>query len=100
MSTAKGPTSGMGAPAEVTDYLDALLVRLGPERMRGVYASGSLGLGADQPGRADIEVIAVLHRPLADADLRELAARCSHRALPCPAWKLELVVFGPAEAAA
>ena len=85
--------------AEVDEYLGALLDRLGAEHTRGVYAVGSLALGAYEPGRSDIDVLAVLDQRLGEAELRELAGRCGHRELPCPAPKLELVVLDAAAAA-
>ncbi len=59
----------------------------------GVYAGGSFALGDYLPGRSDLDVAAVgcspLSRELADA----AAASLRHEALPCPARRLELVVY-------
>jgi hypothetical protein len=84
-------------------YLEALAARLREvlrDRLRGVYASGSVALGAFVEGRSDVDVIAVIGGRPGEAELRELAAACSHSALPCPARKLELVVYDAVTAAA
>ena len=81
------------------DYLDRLVARLG-DRVVGAYAVGSLALGAYEPGRSDVDVLAVVDSRLTAGELLAIAERCSHRALPCPARKLELVVIGAAEARA
>jgi hypothetical protein len=81
------------------EYLEELAARIG-ERALGVYAVGSLALGAYEPGSSDVDVLAVVDETVSRAELLELAERCSHRALPCPARKLELVVMGAAEARA
>lgn len=93
----------MDAPAEVTDYLDRLVGRLREvlgERMVAAYAVGSLALGGYRPGRSDIDVLAVVDGTLPLEDLEQLARRCVHSSLPCPAPKLELVVIGAREARA
>jgi hypothetical protein len=84
---------------ELRDYLDRLVARIG-DRVVGAYAVGSLALGAYAPGRSDADVLAVVDGRLAGEELLAIAERCSHRALPCPARKLELVVIGAAEARA
>ena len=59
----------------------------------GVYAGGSLALGAYEPGRSDLDVSAVVAAPLAPETKRALVAALRHEALPCPARGLELVVY-------
>ncbi|MFC4150109.1 nucleotidyltransferase domain-containing protein [Micromonospora mangrovi] len=59
----------------------------------GAYAAGSVGLGAYQPGRSDVDVALVVAHPVAGAAKRTLVARLRHEALPCPARGLELVVY-------
>ena len=59
----------------------------------GVYAGGSLALGAYEPGRSDLDVSAVVAAPLAPEAKRALVAALRHEALPCPARGLELVVY-------
>jgi hypothetical protein len=90
-------------PPEVSRYLDRLVGELRlvlGDRLSGVYALGSLALGDFRPCRSDIDVYAVVDRPL-DADVKlSVAAACRHRRLPCPARKLEMVLVCAAVAAA
>jgi len=65
---------------------------LGPELV-GVYLLGSLALGGYEPGRSDVDVAAFVARPLSAADKNAVAAAVRHEELPCPARKLELVVY-------
>ncbi len=85
----------------VGDYLDRLAAVLSGalgEPLLGVYAVGSVALGAYRPGSSDIDVLAVTKESLPVEDRRAVAAACAHDVLPCPARKLELVVM-PAEVA-
>ncbi|MFG1649515.1 nucleotidyltransferase domain-containing protein [Micromonospora sp. NPDC049275] len=66
----------------------------------GAYAAGSVGLGAYQAGRSDVDVALVCAGPLTEAAKVALVARLRHEALPCPARGLELVVYRRAVAAA
>ncbi|WP_326563516.1 nucleotidyltransferase domain-containing protein [Micromonospora peucetia] len=59
----------------------------------GAYAAGSVGLGAYQPGRSDVDVALVSAEALDLTRKQELVARLRHEALPCPARGLELVVY-------
>jgi predicted nucleotidyltransferase len=59
----------------------------------GVYVGGSYALGGYVPGRSDLDVAAVVREPLAREDVDEVVAAVRHEALPCPARKLELVVY-------
>ncbi|MGY0008193.1 nucleotidyltransferase domain-containing protein, partial [Micromonospora sp. I033] len=81
---------------DVRRYLDELVGRaravLGDDLI-GAYAAGSVGLGAYQPGRSDVDVALVVAGPVADAAKRALVDRLRHEALPCPARGLELVVY-------
>ncbi|GGM62125.1 hypothetical protein GCM10011608_54050 [Micromonospora sonchi] len=63
------------------------------EELCGVYAAGSVGLAAYQPGRSDVDVALVCAGALDRAVARELVARLRHEVLPCPARGLELVVY-------
>ncbi|MCX5065431.1 nucleotidyltransferase domain-containing protein [Micromonospora lupini] len=74
------------------DVLDGDLV--------GAYAAGSVGLGAYQAGRSDVDVALVCAGPLTEAAKVTLVARLRHEALPCPARGLELVVYQRAVASA
>ncbi|MDG4781799.1 nucleotidyltransferase domain-containing protein [Micromonospora sp. WMMD961] len=88
--------------SELQRYLDNLVAAardvLGAD-LAGAYAAGSVGLGAYQPGRSDVDVALVSAGPLPEAAKRALVARLRHEALPCPARGLELVAYGRAVAA-
>ncbi|MFG2049159.1 nucleotidyltransferase domain-containing protein [Micromonospora sp. NPDC048935] len=77
-------------------YLDDLVAAsrdvLGADLV-GAYAAGSVGLGAYQAGRSDVDVALVSTGPLTDTVKRTLVARLRHEALPCPARGLELVAY-------
>ncbi|MFE9692111.1 aminoglycoside adenylyltransferase domain-containing protein [Micromonospora sp. NPDC005806] len=81
---------------EVRDYLTALVDRaravLGANLI-GAYAAGSVGLGAYQPGRSDVDVALVVAEPVAGPAKRALVDRLRHEALACPARGLELVGY-------
>ena len=85
------------APLE-PEYLDALVARLG--NTRAVYLIGSAALGAYEPGRSDLDVLVVVDAPVGDEERGRIVSSCSHEALPCPARKLELVVYTADQAAA
>jgi hypothetical protein len=77
-------------------YVDELVSRLRAvlgEELVGVYLIGSLALGGYEPGRSDIDVAVVARAPLAVSSKEAVVAACRHEALPCPARKLELVVY-------
>jgi hypothetical protein len=59
----------------------------------GVYAAGSVGLGAYLPGRSDVDVALVCADAVPDVRKRQLVAALRHEALPCPARGLELVMY-------
>jgi Domain of unknown function (DUF4111)/Nucleotidyltransferase domain len=92
-----------GPRAQVDAYLAELAGRarevLG-ERLVGVYAGGSLALGAYEHGRSDLDVAVVVEGRLEPSVKDELVAAWRHEALPCPARGLELVVYSRAAAAA
>ncbi|MBB5114227.1 nucleotidyltransferase domain-containing protein [Micromonospora echinospora] len=81
---------------DIRDYLDELVHRsrdvLGDDLV-GAYAAGSVGLGAYQPGRSDVDVALLVAGPLPEAAKRALVDRLRHESLPCPARGLELVVY-------
>jgi aminoglycoside adenylyltransferase-like protein len=58
-----------------------------------VYAGGSWSLGGYERGRSDLDVAAIVSRPLADEEKQDVVAGVRHEALPCPARGLELVVY-------
>lgn len=81
--------------ADLSHYLNALATRLQGafgDRLRGVLLSGSASIGAYVQGRSDIDVLVAVEG--ADRkSLERVLSSCSHEALPCPATKLELVVY-------
>ena len=83
-------------PERTSRYLDELARRAGAilgEQLVGVYAGGSLALGGFDPGRSDIDVAVVVESPLSGDQRNRLVTSLRHEALPCPARKLELVVY-------
>ena len=81
---------------ELDDYLAELTRRLGAVLggdLLGVYAGGSYGLGAYEPGRSDIDVTVVAAGALSHAVKQAIVVRLRHEALPCPARGLVLVVY-------
>jgi hypothetical protein len=86
-----------GADAEpVGAYLTAVadrVARVFGSELVGVYTTGSLALGDYRPGRSDVDLVAVVERPVDQARSRGLAQRLDHGALPCPAAGLEFVLY-------
>lgn len=81
-------------------YLDEVLRRLHDllgAPLAGVYVTGSVAFGTSVPGRSDVDVLGILDGACPPARVRAVASACSHRMLPCPARKLELVLY-PLEA--
>jgi Domain of unknown function (DUF4111) len=77
-------------------YLDALTSRVRGElgsSLVAVSLVGSAGAGWYEPGVSDIDVAVVVKRVLDERPARSLAAKLSHSRLPCPARRLELVVY-------
>ena len=66
--------------------------RLGSD-LTGVYLFGSAALGDFDPRRSDLDLAVVVARAMTEAQKEGLAGRLDHRRLPCPARKLELVVY-------
>jgi len=66
--------------------------RLG-ERLDAVCLFGSAAYGAYLPGSSDLDVQAVISAPLDASTYRGVAAAISHDVLPCPARKLEFVLY-------
>lgn len=92
---------GVVSDIEVEPYLEAV-VEVARQVLGtgfvGAYAAGSLALDAFQPGRSDIDIVLLCRDPLSEVVKRELVARLRHKALPCPARGLELVVYTVATA--
>lgn len=79
-------------PRQVAGYLDELVSRIeGTADLHAVYLVGSAASGDYEHGRSDVDVVAVTTRPLTDAEKRAVARAAE--SLPCPARKLELVVY-------
>jgi predicted nucleotidyltransferase len=77
---------------ELTGYLDELVRRLtAVTELDAVYLFGSAAQGAYEHGRSDLDVIAVAARPSTQAEKEALAEAAE--SLPCPARRLELVVY-------
>ncbi|MEV6930754.1 aminoglycoside adenylyltransferase domain-containing protein [Dactylosporangium sp. NPDC051485] len=76
-------------------YLGAVVDRLQGifrGRLVGVYPAGSLAFDAFQPGRSDIDLVAVAEEPAAQ-EIDAVVAALGHDALPCPAAGLEFVLY-------
>jgi predicted nucleotidyltransferase len=79
-------------PPELAGYLDELVRALGAvAELDAVYVFGSAAQGAYEHGRSDVDVVAVTARPSSPAEKQALADAAE--SLPCPARKLELVVY-------
>lgn len=85
-------TRPTGIPVELAAYLDELIASLSTlATLHAVYLIGSAALGAYEHGASDVDVIAVTERFLSDAERQALVETAE--AIPCPARKLELVVY-------
>src|SRR5918999_3046307 len=90
-----GPMQALDDPASA-EYLARLA-----ERARGLLGAPLIGTyvlnsGARDdylPGRSDLDVAVVVDDALDDSTKHRLAAAVGHAALPCPAPRLELVVY-------
>ena len=79
-------------PPQLVGYLDELVTRLSTAAdLHAVYLIGSAASGDYEHGRSDVDVIAVTKRSLTDGERRKLVGAAE--SLPCPARKLELVVY-------
>ncbi|MFL5893425.1 MAG: nucleotidyltransferase domain-containing protein [Solirubrobacterales bacterium] len=75
--------------AAVREQLRAVL----DERVIGVYAGGSYALGDYLPGRSDLDIAVVVPDPLSQDRAEAAVSELRHESLPCPARRLELVVY-------
>ena len=82
----------MAAEAQYLDDLSSEVRSAFGRSLHGLYLTGSMAVGGYRPGRSDIDVIAVV-TDASREQLEDVVARCRHEALPCPAPKLELVVY-------
>jgi predicted nucleotidyltransferase len=85
--------TGMDAEHAYLTQVAIRLRRVLGGNLVGVYVGGSYALGGYVPGRSDLDVAAVVREPLARDAVDEVVAAVRHEALPCPARKLELVVY-------
>jgi Nucleotidyltransferase domain len=79
-------------PRNYLDKLTTILEEALGEALRGVYITGSAAVGAYRPGTSDIDVLVAVERA-SRASLERVVKTCAHEVLPCPAPKLELVVY-------
>ncbi|RAL17657.1 streptomycin 3''-adenylyltransferase [Aspergillus homomorphus CBS 101889] len=83
-------------PEEVETYLQEIVQRLTEylkDQLIGVYLFGSASYDAYEPGLSDLDVQAIVRDPLNTVDKQAIIYQLSQSALPCPATKLELVVY-------
>jgi predicted nucleotidyltransferase len=77
---------------ELAPYLDELVERIGRVvELDAAYVVGSGATGAFDPTRSDVDVVAVVPRPLSDEEKRGIVDAASE--LQQPGRKLELVVY-------
>lgn len=63
--------------------------------VKAVAPIGSWSRGEYVAGESDLDVVAVAQAEVTEAQRQAITTTCSHYALPCPATKLELVVYEP-----
>ncbi|RGP78333.1 streptomycin 3 -adenylyltransferase [Fusarium longipes] len=83
-------------PNDVQAYLDELVKRLVQHlgnRLVGVYLFGSASYGAFEPGLSDLDVQAVVQNSLSSTEKQGIVSRMNQACMPCPATKLEFVVY-------
>lgn len=85
-------------PDDVRTYLaalrDALLGALSVQEVLQIYLVGSASYTSGYiSGQSDLDVAVVTRSRLEESTLARVPEFCSHVALPCPADKLELVVY-------
>lgn len=83
-------------PREVQVYLEEMVQCLRDclkHQLVGVYLFGSASYDAYEPGLSDLDVQAIVKDPLKTADKQAVICCLSHGGFPCPATKLEFVVY-------
>lgn len=84
-------------PNEEQKYLQSLcqsVVRvLGRDNLLGIYLFGSASQGSYIYGQSDLDVQVVTKTALTHATKQQLVRALSHQSLPCPATKLEFVLY-------
>jgi hypothetical protein len=79
-------------PPQLATYLDRIVEAMSSvAELDAVYLLGSAALGAYEQGTSDLDVVAVTSRSLSLEERRALTEAAE--AIPCPARKLELVVY-------
>src|SRR4051794_19988393 len=73
------------------ELIGALEAALG-ESLLAVYLTGSAAVGAYRDGASDLDVLVVVDGA-SPSGLQAVVETCAHAVLPCPATKLELVVY-------
>lgn len=67
------------------------------ESLAAVYATGSIGFGDYDARRSDIDLMAVVERPLDGPEMDRLKLGLAHDALPCPAKGMDLILIARSE---
>jgi hypothetical protein len=83
-------------PVAETTYLAEIVRRLRDylgDQLVGVYLFGSASYEAYEPGLSDLDVQAVVKAPLDPAAKQVIIQKLTQENLPCPARKLEFVVY-------
>ncbi|KAI1021880.1 hypothetical protein LB504_007363 [Fusarium proliferatum] len=83
-------------PEHVKEYLSELVKRLTDhlkDQLVGVYLFGSASYDAYEPGLSDLDVQAIVKSPLETSEKESIISRLTQQNLPCPATKLEFVVY-------
>jgi hypothetical protein len=83
-------------PNNVRAYLDDLVKRLIDhlgDQLVGVYLFGSASYDAFEPGLSDLDVQAIVKTPLSTTKKQAIICSINQASLPCPATKLEFVVY-------
>ncbi|KAI1069009.1 hypothetical protein LB507_006072 [Fusarium sp. FIESC RH6] len=83
-------------PNNVQAYLDDLVNRLIDHldhQLIGVYLFGSASYDAFEPRLSDLDVQAIVKTPLSSPEKKHIVSRINQASLPCPATKLEFVVY-------
>src|SRR5690242_20578027 len=86
-------------PRNYLDKLTRAVQAALDQSLRAVFITGSTAVGAYREGSSDLDVLVVVEGA-SRAGLERIVATCDHEVLPCPAEKLELVVYEVEELAA
>lgn len=90
----RGLSAGLEPPvARYAEELRRQLTGILEGGLEAAYLIGSVAFGDYVPGRSDLDVLGVCADPLPAEKKRELVGALSHRSPPCPARRLELVLY-------